>query len=421
MHGEQALVARVADRLWEARDSLIANLMRLTRDQISVLQHDAAARSLLEASITENVVAGLNFLRQGIDAAYVEAPTAALTYARILAQRDVSLSALLRAYRMGYSQALELAFSVLDDIPAETRVPTVVAVVQRTAEFVDQVTEQVGRAYELERDRWVASRSGVRQQWVNELLGDGPADRGAAERALRYPLDAVHLACVLWPAGRMTPFDLVPAVEEARAHLVSVLRARSSLVVPTDEREARLWFALPEGDPVALDALAPPPRTPLHAAVGRPGADLAGFRASARQAARVKEIAVMRLGPTEANGAGGHRPVGPRWVRYDDLAPVALMAGDVDAAREFAVTTLGRLAEGGARNAMLRETLRTFLTHHRSHAATAEAMNLHRNSIQYRVQQATALLPGGGRSLEDDFNVRAALLAVHWLGGPAPA
>ncbi|MER7101697.1 helix-turn-helix domain-containing protein [Streptomyces humidus] len=70
---------------------------------------------------------------------------------------------------------------------------------------------------------------------------------------------------------------------------------------------------------------------------------------------------------------------------------------------------------------MLRETLRTFLTHHRSHAATAEAMNLHRNSIQYRVQQATALLPGGGRSLEDDFNVRAALLAVHWLGGPAPA
>ncbi|WP_340374669.1 helix-turn-helix domain-containing protein [Streptomyces sp. SS7] len=416
MAAEQVLVARVADRLWEARDSLIAGIMQMTRDQISVLQHDAAARSLLEASITENVVAGLNFLRQGIDVAYVEAPTAALAYARILAQRDVSLSALLRAYRMGHSQVLDLAFTVLDDLPAEQRVPALVAVVQRSAEFIDQVTEQVGRAYELERDRWVASRSGVRQQWVNELLGGGPADRGAAERALRYPLDAVHLACVLWPAGRMTSFDLVPAVEEARAHLVSVLRARAFLVVPTDEREARLWLALPEGADVTLGALAPPAETPLHVAIGRPGTDLAGFRASARQAARVKEITVMRLGQSELKGATARRPVEPQWVRYDDIAPVALMAGDVEAVRDFTATALGDLAEISTRNAMLRETLRAFLTHHRSHAATAEAMNLHRNSIQYRVQQATELLPGGARSLEDDFNVRAALLAAHWLG-----
>ncbi|MER5910683.1 hypothetical protein ABT124_09310 [Streptomyces sp. NPDC001982] len=40
-----------------------------------------------------------------------------------------------------------------------------------------------------------------------------------------------------------------------------------------------------------------------------------------------------------------------------------------------------------------------------------------RNSIQYRVQQATALLPHGAHSLDDDFDVRAALLAAHWLGG----
>jgi DNA-binding PucR family transcriptional regulator len=103
-------------------------------------------------------------------------------------------------------------------------------------------------------------------------------------------------------------------------------------------------------------------------------------------------------------------------VRYADVAPVALMAGDLTAVRDFVTATLGGLAATGARGATLRETLRTFLTHHRSYAAASQEMNLHRNSIQYRVQQATALLPQRARSLDDDFNVRAALLAAHWLG-----
>ncbi|MEU5397038.1 helix-turn-helix domain-containing protein [Streptomyces tibetensis] len=48
-----------------------------------------------------------------------------------------------------------------------------------------------------------------------------------------------------------------------------------------------------------------------------------------------------------------------------------------------------------ARNAMLRETLQIFLACHRSHAATAESMRLHRNSILYRIRPATELLPAG--------------------------
>ncbi|MGW4194903.1 helix-turn-helix domain-containing protein [Streptomyces sp. NPDC005004] len=78
--------------------------------------------------------------------------------------------------------------------------------------------------------------------------------------------------------------------------------------------------------------------------------------------------------------------------------------------------TLGELAEPGARGAVLRETLRVFLARRRSHAAAAAALNLHRNSVQYRVRQASALLPGGARDLDDDFSVRAALLAAQWLG-----
>ncbi|MYQ49540.1 hypothetical protein GTW40_31745, partial [Streptomyces sp. SID4985] len=151
--------------------------------------------------------------------------------------------------------------------------------------------------------------------------------------------------------------------------------------------------------------------TSLHAAVGRPGAGLDGFRSSARQAARVREV----LG-TRAGAAGGRGTEEPLWVHYADVAPVALMAGDPAAVRDFVTATLGELAAPGARGAVLRETLRVFLAHRRSHAAAATALNLHRNSVQYRVRQASALLPGGAHALDDDFPVRAALLAAQWLG-----
>ncbi|MEU6578424.1 helix-turn-helix domain-containing protein [Streptomyces sp. NPDC046805] len=411
MRTEQALVGQLVDRLWEAKDEVVASMVQLSLVQISALDHDAATRSLLEASITENVVSALNFIRQDFDADLLEAPSSALAYARALAQRDVPLSALIRAYRIGHARVLDFAFAQLDHLPAEHRVALVVDLVRRGGTYIDQISEQVGRAYERERERWVASQGGVRQHWVNELLGGGAIDRAAAEQALRYPLDAVHVACTLWPAGRMTSFDLVTAVDDVRAHAVAALRARAALVVPTDEHEAWLWLALPAAGADRLEDLLPPQGSPLHAAIGEPGADLAGFRTSARQAAQVKEIVATRLGGAEKGEA--HQA---HWVRYADVAPVALMAKDLAAVRDFVVATLGDLAEAGRRGATLRETLRIFLTHHRSYAASAQAMNLHRNSIQYRVQQATALLPQRAHSLDDDFHVRAALLAAHWLG-----
>ncbi|MDQ0994592.1 CdaR family transcriptional regulator [Streptomyces sp. V3I7] len=413
MPTEQAQVAQLVDRLGADRHEIVAGMVQMVLGQISDLDHDAATRSLLEASIAENVVAALNFLKQDFDADLLEAPSSALAYARVLAQRDVPQSALIRAYRIGHAQVLDHALGYLDEVPSEHRASLVVTMVRRSAQYIDQICEQVGRTYERERERWVASQGGVRQHWVNELLGAGAVDRAAAEQALRYPLDAVHVACKLWPVGRMSSFDLVTAVEDVRAHAGTVLRARATLVVPTDEHEARLWLALPASGGVRPEDLVPPQGTLLHAAIGRPGADLAGFRASARQAARVKEILATRLGSAQNKDAQARRP---RWVHYVEVAPVALMAKDLGAVRDFVAVTLGELAQSGTRGDTLRETLRTFLTQHRSHAAAAQTMNLHRNSIQYRVRQATALLPDGARSLDDDFNVRVALLAAHWFG-----
>ncbi|MEU1183927.1 helix-turn-helix domain-containing protein [Streptomyces sp. NPDC005820] len=419
---EGALAALVSDRLVAMRDAVLADVVRTVRAEIGEFDRDPVARSLLEASITENIVAALNFSARGIDAEHIETPTAALAHARLLAQRAIPLSALVRSYHVGHAQALRLFFTALDDLPADERAHLVVVLVDRGAKYINRVCEQVSRAYESERDQWLADRGGVRQYWVGKLLGGGPVDRAAAERALHYPLDAVHLACTIWPAGEMTPSQLSSAVEDVRACLVAEVGARASLVVPTDAQESRLWLALPPGvSRRELGGLEPPATTRLHVSLGRPGADLAGFRASARQAAQVKEIIATRQSRAARPGTGSQRFAEPQWVRYDDLGPVALMAGDLAAVREFTVATLGALAQTGVRNAMLRDTLGTFLDHHRSHTAVAGIMKLHRNSVQYRVQQATALLPAAARSLEHDFDIRAALLLVHWLGDAALA
>lgn len=112
--------------------------------------------------------------------------------------------------------------------------------------------------------------------------------------------------------------------------------------------------------------------------------------------------------------AGGQRSA--RVVFYDEVAAVALMAGDLNGVRRFVGHVLGDLAVDDERDEWLRETLREFLARNRSYAATAEAMFLHRNTIQYRVAQA---MDRCGHSVDDPeamLNVQIALQVCRWLG-----
>ena len=66
----------------------------------------------------------------------------------------------------------------------------------------------------------------------------------------------------------------------------------------------------------------------------------------------------------------------------------------------------------------LRETLREFLARNRSYVATADAMILHRNTIQYRVGQAMELCGGSFDDPDAVFEVQTALEVCRWM---APA
>jgi DNA-binding PucR family transcriptional regulator len=61
------------------------------------------------------------------------------------------------------------------------------------------------------------------------------------------------------------------------------------------------------------------------------------------------------------------------------------MAGDVDEFRRFVTEVPGDLGVDHERNEWLPDTLREFLACNHSFVATADAMILYRNTIQYRV------------------------------------
>jgi DNA-binding PucR family transcriptional regulator len=75
---------------------------------------------------------------------------------------------------------------------------------------------------------------------------------------------------------------------------------------------------------------------------------------------------------------------------------------------------LGDLASDNENDARLRETLRVFLGCGCSYKVAAEDLNLHSNSVKYRVGRAIARR---GREIGSDrLDVELALLACHWYG-----
>lgn len=78
---------------------------------------------LLGPSVEGNVDTLLHALRYAIPVERVAVSTAALEYARRLAQHGVPLNALVRAYRLGQHRMNELAFAEVRtiDVPEPTR------------------------------------------------------------------------------------------------------------------------------------------------------------------------------------------------------------------------------------------------------------------------------------------------------------
>ncbi len=395
--------------LAQRRESIIAELYAGIALEVTDLVDDPRLSTLLEATVSENIVSLINFLEGGTSVDDLDASSATLVYARTLAQRDIPLSSLFRAYHLGLAMFVRLGLEVIAELDRDRHLSFAQQLLGRSVDFVDKVCEQVGQAYEAERDRWVGDRGGLRQHWVTEVLSGRPLDQGEAEAALDYRFSATHVGVQMWLPARRPGADARGTFEEARRELSKVLSpVAPPLMLPHDEREMHAWFPIRANAAAAgaelSHALERSRKLNVHVAIGRPEPGVDGFRRTIDQARRVKDI--LLVSATKV----------PKAVTYDQLGPLALMTADVDALRRFVERALGNLANAGEREEILRETLLTFLAHSRGYTATAQAMVLHRNSVQYRVQRAQELCEQDLNDAAVALDVHTALLAAHWLG-----
>lgn len=402
-------LVRVAAALSGRAEELTGNLVELYDRELPNLVHDDENMvSLLSASVYQNIDTALQIFQHGIDPAKVEAPAAAMEYARRLAQRRTPVIDLIRAYYLGQTAILDHA---LDEGSRQIAEPELLGRTMRQAltttfEFIDRVTQQVVTAYQEERDRWLLAQSAVRSARVRALLDGEVVDLEESESAIGYRLSGRHVGLIAWYPVGTQPDDALSRLEALTARFGGARNGTRPLFVPHDEVCAWVWLPVsgpesPDADEVRR-ALSEADDPAVRVALGDAGEGLDGFRRTHRQALRVHALAMA---------AGEHCD---RALTFRDVGSIALLTSDLPGARMWVAETLGALATDDLQYARLRETLRVFLAAGGSYTAAAARLTMHKNSVQYRVRKAQELL--GRQAADNRLDVELALTVCHRLG-----
>jgi hypothetical protein len=374
-----AVASAVNAKFLEISDDLWRDLIR----NIPELRGDDALVKLLAASVESNVTTLLHLLGHGLVPESHEAPAAALEYAYRLAQRGVSLEALVRAYRVGHGRFLTWCLDEVDRQVHDQSV--VVAVVERlinlSFRYIDHISERVISAYQQERDHWLLSQNAARGLRVRSLLDDRrpDVDLAEAETIVGYRLRQHHLGLVSWVVESAEGGQGLARLDRLTSTLAETLGCRTRpLFVPCDEAVAWSWLPLGGDTEVPWDEvrkIVADRDAGARVTAGQPASGLDGFRQTHQQALRAQDVANLA------------RP-GSQVTTFAETGPVALMLADLQATRGWVWEVLGNLADDDEQATRLRETLQVFLASGGSYVATAERLTLHKNTVQYRIRKA---------------------------------
>ncbi|MET4640650.1 MULTISPECIES: helix-turn-helix domain-containing protein [Streptomyces] len=403
-----------AKQLSVVAENVGSHLTEISRDigeyvlaEIPELRGDAAVIKILQASVGENVATLLHIFENDIPLDKIEGPAAALEYARRLAQRGIPLSAMARAYRIGHWRFLHWFLGELNRQDTDERLATATnrRMLQVSFGYIDRVTQHVIVIYQQERDHWLLSQTAARAARVRDILTEKDVDLNWAEPALGYRLQQHHLGLVAWlptPTGGGEGLArLHRIIDEIAQELGCSARP---LFVPRDAIASWAWLPLGSHGDVSWKEVSNAVEhsdPSVRMCAGGVGYGLEGFRSTHRQALCTQELAEA------ANPA-------PQFTDFPTVAPIALMATNIDSMRAWVWDVLGPLAVDDEHSARLRETVRIFLGTGCSYTATAGAQILHKNTVQYRIRKAEEILGHPAQKGHTDLEV--ALLAVKYLG-----
>ena len=293
------------------------------------------------------------------------------------ARRRIDINVLVAAYRAAQRGAWDYATGVVAGLPEELdHAALLIRFWSAAGAWFDAVLERSLLLHQEETLRVQQRGDAQRYDLVRRVLdGDVIEPRELSAGLGGYPVTGDHVAAILVADGA----DTISQLEAAAARIGQLLSGSRPLLIRPGGRELWCWIAgVDESSVVALGA-GDFDGHGVRATLGGPYHGVEGFAAAYQDARRAQVV----LGP----GA-------PRILVYNDVAALAFLAQD-PASEGWVRRTLGRLASEDPTVVRVRETLAAYIESRGSVADVAAALDLHKNTVRYRLDQAGKLLPSG--------------------------
>jgi hypothetical protein len=278
------------------------------------------------------------------------------------ASEGLPLEGMLHAYRLGGRLGWEALVAVAHPDEQTVLLPCAA----RLMEYVDRVSDAVTETYNAERRHLVSDEERRVHELFEGLQHTRPLDPRTIELAhqIAFPLD-----------DRYAPFAiaLVDAPAHAHAQLAAALRQRGVLAVTNGDRVTGLLAE--DADPAVLDEA----RSLRAVGPATPRAELAAMLMDLR----------LLIDVARRTGREGD-------LRLEEFLPELLMARSPHLAAMLEERVYGPLESAAERGgADLLTTLEVFLDAALDRRATAEALHVHPNTLDYRlrrIEECTDLL-----------------------------
>lgn len=385
---------QVVARVEEDHPDMALQMRDLLASSIDTLQGDQQLLELLQASIESNLSTIFHMLINDIDLQSLKPPTAAVEYAVRLAQRDIPLSSLTRAYYLAQSMFLRIAMDEVErlELPDGRRLELVRGLANTIHSYIDWMLQRITEEYGTEHRRWWSARATTNTASILKVLRGDTVSPQSFSAETHYDLEQRHLAMVAWfedPSGGAPAQQRLDRLVRQVAALLGSPRA--PLISAVDRTTAWAWASMPVAElppvtRVSIDEVvvkAPGVRLSLGGIV--PGIE--GFRHSHQQAVGAWQVALSSNRYRQAPVVADSDP---------NVALTSILLKDQSESVRWMRRVLGRYAGPGEANSAVRETLRVFFASGQNYSRTAELTGVHRNTVRHRVARFEEEQRGAG-------------------------
>ncbi|MFC9841415.1 PucR family transcriptional regulator [Rhodococcus sp. NPDC127530] len=400
-----AQITSTADaRLDEIAGAIVSRLI----SEIDYFAADQPILDQLSAGAIHNFAITMKILRHDVDIEQVGPSAPAIEIAKLLAQRDIPITALEHAYRLYQESVVRWCLEELSERSNSAAVTARAALEISTlvSAHVNLIAQQLLSTYESERDAWRLRRTASRSARIHDVLAGRTVDVPPTENILGYRFGQYHLGVIIWTDNSHSTEGEVANLEAAATTMAEVLSACAQPLFETrNGHMARAWIPLGRTGsvtPECLETLTDGRLGAVAVSMGNPRYGLEGFIRTHDEANATRRV------------MQASRMAGLKFVQTGELGAVALMCSDLTATSAWVSDLLGPLAVDDAATEQSRATLREFFRAGGSYTATAEALHMHKNSVLYRIRKIEDEL---GRSVRDHcLDLENALELSFWLG-----